>query len=85
MHAEQAHLVHLNQPEHGRRRVEWNAHDMEEFQSAINNGSCLYARLVSEPSTIDLMSYDASTGTWFSFYEHFFQHATSMQTVEQLH
>jgi hypothetical protein len=43
----------------------------------------LYARIITEPNTIDLMSYDLLTKKWFSFYEHFLKHLNNSDHIEQ--
>ena len=45
--------------------------------------SDLFARIINEPNTIDLMSYDPLTKKWFSFYEHFVKHLNSSDGIEQ--
>jgi hypothetical protein len=46
-------------------------------------GTNLYARIINEPNTIDLMSYDLLTKKWFSFYEHFVKHLNTNDQIEQ--
>lgn len=74
LHAEQAHLVHLYQPGQRRGRIEWNMNTIDEFREMTKDGTNLYSRIIHEPNTIDLMSYDPLTKKWFSFYEHFVKH-----------
>ncbi|CAF0995587.1 unnamed protein product [Adineta ricciae] len=74
LHAEQAHLVHLHQPGARRGRIEWDTNSIDEFRQLTKEGTYLYARIISEPNTIDLISYDPLTKKWFSFYEHFVKH-----------
>jgi hypothetical protein len=83
LHAEQAHLVHLHQPGQRRGRIEWNINVIDEFREMTKDGSNLYARIINEPNTIDLMSYDPLTKKWFSFYEHFVKHVHNSDEIEQ--
>lgn len=83
MHAEQAHLVHLHQPGQRRSRIEWTKNVIEEFREMTREGTNLYARIINEPNTIDLMSYDSLTKKWFSFYEHFVKHLNDNEQTEQ--
>lgn len=49
----------------------------------VKDGTSLYARIVNEPDTIELMSYDSLTKKWFSFYEHFVKHLHSHDNIEE--
>ncbi|UJR28510.1 hypothetical protein I4U23_009748 [Adineta vaga] len=82
LHAEQAHLVHLHQPGQRRGRIEWNTNTIDEFRQLTKEGTHLYARIVKEPNTIDLMSFDPLTKRWFSFYEHFVKHLNDNDKIE---
>ncbi|CAF3111343.1 unnamed protein product [Rotaria socialis] len=82
LHAEQAHLVHLHQPDQRRGRKEWDTKVIEEFQEMTKDGTNLYSRIVSEANTIELMSYDPLTKKWFSFYEHFVKHLNHCDNIE---
>ncbi|CAF1252283.1 unnamed protein product [Adineta steineri] len=83
VHPEQAHLVHLHQPGQRRGRIEWNRNVIEEFEEMTKDGTYLYARIINEPNTIDLMSYDPLTKKWFSFYEHFVKHLNDNDKIEE--
>ncbi|CAF0984259.1 unnamed protein product [Rotaria sordida] len=83
LHAEQAHLVHLHQPSPRRGRMEWNINVIDEFREMTKNNINLYARIINEPNTIELMSYDPLTKKWFSFYEHFVKHLNNCDNIEQ--
>ena len=83
MHAEQAHLVHLHQPGARRGRIEWDTSSIDEFRQLTKEGTYLYARIISEPNTIDLISYDPLTKKWFSFYEHFVKHISDNGKIDE--
>lgn len=46
------------------------------------DGIDLYTRIINEPNTVDLMSYDPLTKKWFSFYEHFVKHLNNNDIIE---
>ncbi|CAF3479713.1 unnamed protein product [Rotaria sp. Silwood1] len=83
LHAEQSHLVHLYQPDQRRGRIEWSINVIDEFREMTKDGTNLYARIINEPNTIELMSYDPLTKKWFSFYEHFVKHINHCDNIEQ--
>lgn len=73
----------MHQPNQRRGRIEWNASVIEEFRELTKEDAYLYARTMTEPNTIDLMSFDPLTKKWFSFYEHFVKHLNSTDQTEE--
>lgn len=63
--------------------MEWSADAVDEFRELTKDGTSLYARIVHEPSTVELMSYDPLTKKWFSFYEHFVKHLHDHDRVSE--
>ena len=72
----------MHQPGQRRGRKEWHTKVIEEFREMTKDGTNLYSRIVNEPNTIELMSYDPLTKKWFSFYEHFVKHLNHCDNIE---
>ena len=73
----------MYQPGPRRGRIEWNASTIDEFREMTKDGRNLFARIINEPNTIELLLYDSLTKKWFSFYEHFVKHLNSSDHVEE--